>query len=338
MILEYSDLLGTGDVYWRPQKKRPRNPYPPFYCTCSEYLGFRMLESNDECICEPTKALGEARMDSEEGDMDDWQSWDICCGECMPDDQSQLCLCFMKGSTFSSSCSCRQTRHPLFAVSHKVREDAIATYYSQNRIIIVPYETQIVLREGLWEAPWWPSRGVYGMKKVELSLYIPTLAPTAFQFIRWLEWVLPSFPIGYLGPKTPAWHNYLDTLELMKHAMNVQNLTFIVNLSASGLREDHSEYYDYRYVERLAHMPLDIRAWRNYDEIIFPIGELGAIGLKDFFVYLRRHDLKPHDRIYHERRLEKMVMGGNYDSSNRGKPEERFARMEYLCRRRWDYY
>lgn len=165
----------------------------------------------------------------------------------------------------------------------------------------------------------WPVTGIPCMPKIELSLYLSSIARSALQHIRWLEWILPSSQRNYLLPGTPAWFDYLDTILMMENAMNISALTFTINIAASGRCRD-----EYEYDKR---MLLNEDAWRWYETIILPVRRLGEAGLKDFFVHLRSFDIEEGRRIHHEQDLERAAMGREYSSSNRGKPVERAHMM-----------
>lgn len=159
-------------------------------------------------------------------------------------------------------------------------------------------------------AYYWPVMGVQFMPKLELSLYLSSIARNALQHIRWLAWILPSSQRTYL-PGTPAWFDYLDTLQLMENAMKFPALTFTINIAASG---SYWAYDDYQ-----KRMLLNEDAWKWYEIITLSVRRLGDAGLKDFFVHLRRHNIEEVSRVHRERDLERAVMGKNYTSTKRGK-------------------
>jgi hypothetical protein len=107
----------------------------------------------------------------------------------------------------------------------------------------------------------------------------------------------------------------------METAMNVQNLTLVVNMAGTGPTYDAPEW-------RNSEEPCTWAQWLAYERILAPFQILGEAGLMDFFLYLRRFDSRYAERIKWENRIEKAVMGANYDSSKRGKKEdERFTAL-----------
>lgn len=238
---------------------------------------------------------------------------------------TQKCFCAPKGRVYSTTCQCLRARHPLFSVSREVREDAIATYYSYNRFIITSYRSPTLRsykEHGHW--PPWPS--IATIRQVELSLYLSSITCNALQYIRWLEWILPISTCGYLQPKSPAWFDFLDTLDMMAHSMNVLNLTFVLNMAAAGTIVDSQDDF----------MPIEANCYHYFGRIALTIRRLGK--LKDCFIYLGRYDDSARynihrrrqinwEREHRERTLEKAIMGPQYDSRTRRKPEERITRL-----------
>jgi hypothetical protein len=182
-------------------------------------------------------------------------------------------------------------------------------YYTRNQILVTPYNSPLFRDMGDWDNTW-PTDGVHFMPKIELSMYMSALAREALQHIRWLEWLLPSSMRTYLLPGTPAWHDYLDTLLVMKHAMNLPALTLTIDISSSGQTPGYC-----CYVEVVA-MRANEDAWRWYETIVIPLVAVGEGGLKDFFVHLRWEA----ENSGREQELERAVMGVDYDSAERGKP------------------
>lgn len=248
-----------------------------------------------------------------------------CCRECRPNDYSPICYCSSRGRVWSTSCKCRLPRHPLFSVSSKVRQDAISLYYTRHKLVVMPYNSPSS-RDMQCNDQLWPVDGVHYMPTIELSLYLSSIAPTAFQYIRWLEWVLPSCQEAYLLPKTRAWQDYLDTLLLMQNAMNLGGLTFTINFAALGrwtsCRLDRYQDYVGLAEDDSSGGP----HWSWFETVVLPVQQLSEAGLKDFFVHFVQVHVSEKTRLRHERDLERLVMGKHYDSKKRGKPVERFAK------------
>jgi hypothetical protein len=304
-ILEYTDLVSPCAVQWRPSNWIKRSPSCTYCPDHGQSVSADELEPPCSCHRSPGPRIDDA-----------FNSY-RCCGHCRPEDHSGICYCLPRGSIWSSSCSCQYLRRDLFSVSRQVRQDAIAVYYAYNKILVTPYNSPIIWLVDSYDSGW-PVHGIHFMPKIELSLYLSSIARSALQHIHWLEWILPTSQRTYLLPRTPAWFDYLDTLLLMENAMNIPALTFTINISASGTTSDPNDYHH--------RMILDEDAWKWYETIILPVRRLGEAGLKDFFVYSRQFDIEGGRGVHHEQDLERAVMGKGYNSTERGKPAERMFR------------
>ncbi|KAJ4296293.1 hypothetical protein N0V90_006338 [Kalmusia sp. IMI 367209] len=207
----------------------------------------------------------------------------------------------------------------------RVRQDAITIFFQRNQFLVSPSGTvparlvssfpEFLRHHGL----------TIPMQRVELSHFLSALTPNALQHISHLEWLVPRFSHYTRAPKS-AYLDYLDTIELMAHAMNLPRLTLILNLRIS-YRTDVDDH-GFRWPIR---QPGDGAV---YDRLLRPLGRLK--GLKNFFVYLKRVS-KKIDWTMSERqrfkfdndevRYEKLVMGEDYNSWERGKEwAERFEK------------
>ncbi|KAF2833161.1 hypothetical protein CC86DRAFT_5754 [Ophiobolus disseminans] len=300
-ILEYTDLVSPVAVQWRPRNWSRHAPI----CTYDIDSNNRLMNESRppySCPCEPGK------------NTDDAVEWYDCCQSCSPEDHSGICYCLLaRDYIWSSSCSCPVPRQALFAVSGQLRRDALAVYYSANEILITSFDSPIMRLNRSWDYDFSPE-GLHSLPKIELSLYLSSIARDALQHIRSLEWILPNLQQAYLSPGTPAWFDYLDTLLLMENAMNLAALTFTINISAAESGVFH--YWAYDWYPR---KPLSPEACAWYQTIVLPVRRLGEAGLKNFFVYLRWHLVEHQDREHHEQELERAIMGEDYDSAKRGK-------------------
>lgn len=294
-------------MQWRPQgDPREAVRYGNIDCSCSSEL----LNELGGCVCHNSwwsakilnAELGEVRIR------------DDCCRMCKPISAVGLCFCSRTSShTFSSSCACRPQRHSLFSVSRQVRKDAIETYYSLNRFYITPFYSPTFHEFTHTGSNYWPQQALQGLRNVELSIYLCSLPFNALQHIRWLEWLLPSPIDDYLHPRTHAWFDYLDALEMMRNSMDIKNLTFVLNMSGEGA-SFHAYYRHYHSDD-----------WTKEWQIGLALRRLGQ--LKDCFVYLSRYNRDFRARERQEQLLERAIMGKEYESIARGKPLERVTAM-----------
>ncbi|KAF2737673.1 hypothetical protein EJ04DRAFT_574410 [Polyplosphaeria fusca] len=336
-ILEKTDLVSAKPIQWHPKKSEKK----PHKCNCLATLGGEIWEETG-CVCDlakwPDYLLTFEEYNEEYND--NFYSWlptaNTCCGRCKPDDEFHVCFCPQGKFGFSTTCRCRASRHSLFSVSRQVRQDTIQTYYSRNKIVVTPYGAPNLRREQYYNFR--PPRDYSSYPRTELSRYLSSLPSGALSHIRWLEWVVPLFKAvvsprfpGLLGPvwydhhftnnrlgrdtNATAWFDYLDTVDLMQHAMNTSNLTLTIDFttishdpSLSTIRSDQ----------------------RHFFYVLAPIRKLK---LKDCFIYVRNGfwENTASDERRMEKELESFVMGPDYDSKKRGKPQRKEDRWLCAC-------
>jgi hypothetical protein len=312
-ILEYTDLVSPDAVQWRPRKTI--NNKTTSCLDCKDGWDITSNKSAFPCSCYSSPST----------DIDNIQNYS-CCGKCSPEDYSGICYCSGRGPICSSSCKCPNPGRALFFVNSQVRRDAIPIYYACNQILVTSYNSPVIRLVGSYVGEL-AVFGIHGMPKIELSLYLSSVARNALQHIRWLEWILPSSRRTYLLPRTTAWYDYLDTVLLMQNAMNLSRLTLTINIAQIG-------FYSEGYPNSMC-MRMDENAWKWYESIILPMRCLGETGLKDFFVHLRWLDTIEGMRVQHEQDLERAVMGKDYSSSLRGKPVERAYSLHKRLEEEW---
>lgn len=304
-ILGYTDLVSSDVVQWRPRTAYIRNRSCIY---CSDLGDPIMVNESDRC-CQPYRISNIETEDTTRY---------ACCKQCSSNDDSGICYCSFRPAIWSSSCICWQNCQSIFSVSRQVRHDAQTVYYNRNKIAVTPFNSELC-RYSNFDYGWETWRGVRGLSKVELSLYLSSISGYALYNIRWLEWILPYASRTYLIPRTRAWHDYLDTILLMENAMNLKGLTLTINMSLSRC------------------LPKYQSSWVWWEAVVLPFRRLGDAGLKDFFVNLK-DSIKKGQREHHERDLERAVMGYAYDSRKRAKPEERVKAMAERKRRQSDWY
>jgi hypothetical protein len=310
-IISHTTLGARSRTEWRPRSMK-RN------CKCASHKIASDAQAND---CEADFCIdgfGPTGPDSitKIAPLDD----PLCCGRCQPKEYEGACFCRLSGYIFSSSCRCDGMRQALFATSRQVREDAITTFYSRKRVRVNPYNTPLRNTTGDW-----PPMAMIGLNKVELSLYISSLSRSALYHIRSLKWVLPISDEKYLSPNGPAFKNYLDTVEVMEEAMNLPALTLTIDMIQCGYY-DRASYHKPIALRRLKPLTKDLIKF--YSQVIAPFVELGDAGLKNFFVHVEYGWTKGTPLpSYIEQRLERVVMGPDYDSEDRGKKDPKSRRF-----------
>jgi hypothetical protein len=339
-ILEYSDLVSHADLEWKPSLSSI-GCIPDPKCSCQKNTDHHRFEEDQHMEDCKREYLEPAAIKKHLNVWDDC-GWPLkhCCNnneyrtkKCKRT-QANFCECIFycnhcAGSSSAISKSMMGT-HPLFLVSHQVREDATPVFFQRNRFVVSPPGI-IPMR---LVAEWTRYMQLYSitipMRRVELSLFLSSLARNVFHHIRYLEWVLPQF-VNYKTATRSAYLDYLDTIDMMAHAMHLPLLTLVLNLRAieQPWHPQHGFWPQRLHGDEVM-----------YKTILDPLCRLK--GLKDCFVYLRRFPRKGRNvydtRSYNvfdrdELKFEKAIMGPEYDSAKRGKPWfERFERRK----RGWD--
>ncbi|KAL5409793.1 hypothetical protein PMIN06_002188 [Paraphaeosphaeria minitans] len=115
------------------------------------------------------------------------------------------------------------------------------------------------------------------MPRLELYLFLSSLARDALRDVQYLEWILPQFKNYNTAPKSaPA--DYLDTIELMARAMVLPEPTLFLDVRG-GIKIEGSIEGDCFYWQ--ARVASDNKV---YDGVLHPLRRLDGV----FFVYLQR--------------------------------------------------
>jgi hypothetical protein len=334
-ILEYSDLVFDNTLKWEPPlSSLGKVPHP--YCSCIQYVDRYVINEDEhfphfphfpDCTRSIIDATELQRYTNGVGVTVEREVRDCRCDSvphsCCKLPDTGFCECiFNCGHSAYSSNSIVQPRngaHSLFMVSKQVNQDAVSVFFRRNQFAVVPPAILQSIRGGS-SAHNYPRLVVLPMRRLELSLFLSSLATNALQHIRYLEWVLPSFENYTTAPRS-AYLDYLDTIELMARAMNLPQLTLVVDLRVVT---QNQEWMNHNFWCP----PRKVSNGKVYDRILQPFCRLK--GLKDFFVHLRRvWKVLPEDQRYRhdlnwgydndEMRYEKAVMGEEYNSGARGK-------------------
>ncbi|OCL02272.1 hypothetical protein AOQ84DRAFT_423770 [Glonium stellatum] len=287
-ILEYTDLVAPEDIEWIPNMLMPTaNPELPCgYC----FEGFNEFEG---CICPSFPAQEPQTAGLLRGHLQ--YSNHHCCLSCTP--ALEACFCHGKHAAYSTTCTCGSSPRLLFLTSRQFYEDAFHIFYSRNHFVILPHDGNVC------------SSVSHSPARVELSLFLSALPPRVLGELRSLEWVLPGFGPSYMMPRDRAYFDYLDTVDLMRNAMNLRQLNFTLNMS----RGANSSMYHYIKATPDSIMQTNLR-------ILEPMVRLR--GLKNFFLFLG-FPYRPKMKLGMEIDAERKIMGMHYNSNQRGKPTKR---------------
>ena len=329
-ILSFSDLCSSAALEWKlPTSSRKPTQIPD--CDCYDDLGY-IDEGMHYHDCK--RVYKEITHDTENGLEYELnpithccscivQRWPVAGQECKLKNDPYMCIfrCPYHSSYTAPKTSWKYYCHALFLVSHQVRQDAIPVFFQKRQFVITPINVlplRFIKYQPTASHLWDP----YPLTRTELSLFLAAMSSTALYHIRYLEWLLPARE-NYLKLQKGAYFDYLDTIELMAQAMTLTNLTLVVNIRATRIRERELEGCDCIF-----NWPVrDHSDDAFYKTILGPLGRLGEAGLKDCWIYLRLIRTVKNDGCYKYNRdaaeiaWEKKIMGNReYDALSRGKP------------------
>ncbi|KAF2795482.1 hypothetical protein K505DRAFT_12483 [Melanomma pulvis-pyrius CBS 109.77] len=335
-ILGFSDLCASPHVEWKPPTSLldKIDPVRRPCCDCHDYLGhidegIHFEGCKQEYIVVPRGARNGLEMEFDHIN-------DHCC-VCPLDYQSDCKLrndpymCIFDCSDHSSYTApkrraWRQYCHSLFLVNHQVRQDAIPIFFQKRHFVITPIYILPLRHLKRWSIAFheWESNP---LPRTELSLFLSSMPKEALRHIRRLEWLLPA-PESYLRLPRAAYFDYLDTIELMVQAMTLTNLTLVINIRATRIRDVTREgcNCDFKWPVRTS------SEGAIYNTLLSPLCRLGENGLKNCWIYLRMIWKREYDQGYSrdndEKMWERKIMGDErYDATREGKPwEERVER------------
>ena len=228
------------------------------------------------------------------------------------------CFCIRYHSVYTKHCQCWQPPTSLFLVCKLLLNEARDVFFSQNRFIITPID-------GCGQAP------TTVLPHFEASTFMQDIIPSqCLHLLRFLEIVFPPLDEQYLAPRGSALQNWEHTVEHLRDKLNLPSLT---------LRVYYADFYGPCHAtpfRRQLHRKEGWRVGGAYMRIIRPLQKLKESGLKKLFVYAawpwmwtrkgrntarKSRWIVDTDVSYLERRLERRVMGDEYDSALLGKHE-----------------
>ncbi len=333
-ILQFSDLCDTSHLEWKPITSLLDRiaPLQKSVCNCHYDLGDIDEDLHfDDCERE-TRILSRSSGSGIEIECDDDKH---CCSCGVPSFHGRFPRdpCKLKNDPYMCIFDCENHSchlvtgkprawqpycHPLFVVSNQTRQDAISIFF-QNRQLVITCRGGLPLRHLKRDPDKYHEWGRPELlPRTELSLFLTSMPKEALRYIRRLEWLMPD-PDNYRTLSRPAYFDYLDTIEVMIQAMNLPQLTLVINWRPARNRSYDSEGCgcDFRWPTRSE------SDGAVYDTILTPLCRLGEEGLKDCWVYLRR--IYAGNDVYldsDEMRWEKKIMRNRrYEAFKRGKPQ-----------------
>lgn len=300
MILEQAGLNPTDEIRWSPGNCLCRE------CLCDQVFSDDMIHTTSTC------PLGERTLRTV------WHGY--CCGECeIPnaDNRSDLCYCVKFGYRRSSRCRCAHVP-ALFLVNRQISADAMSLYYSRKRHIVYPPHYRSL--QYCSNAHYCGQDADYSITKTELSLYLSAITRSALHRLTSLEWIVPYWAPtrlatrksiyechGWLVPESVTkiyWHDYLDTVDMMEHAMDLQNLTLIFNCSWVWQVWPAQNFLQNKEQPGREHCL----------NLVYPIRKLASAGLANFRVRSRSPRFQSDICTALESEMECLVMSAKYDT------------------------
>lgn len=256
------------------------------------------------------------------------------------------CFCRAQHAAYSSeiACNCWTRPSPFFLVNRAFCADAQRVFYSENRFVITPNGE-----------PW---EDADRTDRLPASIFLSDVVPKhCLRYLRELEFVFPSLGkiVTYCQPQSREWQDWVRTLNSVADKLNLPNLTIRVLFAEwhPGAGAGHQPYEDDHPVYRQSQDEHEFNLMRQaYVDTITPLQRLR--GLRSFFVYLK--DPWWHSREYNHWdielvrdkcgqlkqnmialtvKLEKVVMGEQYDATAVGRPNKDQSLWTWDYKRYW---
>lgn len=169
-------------------------------------------------------------------------------------------FCQMYNCGFSRHCHCWSPPAALFLSSRALRDEALATFFGNNRFVVVP------------------TRGcplpAYGTAdRLEVSIFLREVVPVqALPCIQFLEIVFLPFDGNFLAPNEPAYQDWIELLDFLSDKLTPSRLTLRIYFSDYDI--DGYCHSDYRVHMTPAKYNTIIQA---YDRTLRPLKKLPGV-------------------------------------------------------------
>lgn len=233
-----------------------------------------------------------------------------------PDSSLLKCFCCSSHSAFSFSCdNCESLGfpHAFFLVNRTFRYAAIEVFYSKNKFAVsmvgldLSTSTTAQIHRNLLIIP-----GLERFPKYSL------------RFLTSLRLDFESSDLELFQPNRAGWKNWLNTVDLLSEEASLAALNLEIRLT--------EKVYDSAWAKSEVEAGYEQCMWETYQIFIRPLISLQR--LKKFFVHLNwasscglPESGVPDGRQEIERKLERMVMGEEYDAWKHGKAVRIDSRM-----------
>lgn len=286
-ILQHTDLVAP----YRQVDWNPRDGY---------YLHYRVMGCDWNC------------------DPDDHHGCQF--RQCWKNPEGHGCYCSRYHSASSRKhCRCWRPPSPLFLVSKALRDDAQEVFFTQNRFIVAPVD-------GYGD----PAKTV--LERFEASIFLQDIIPPHFiPRLRFLEFVFPPLDEEYISPRCSALDDWDNTIDNIMTKLVHPSLKLRINFA-----DFYTSYHASPLRKNITRQEGITKVVTAYMRIVRPLERLKAHGLSQLFVHAAwpwtwtragrntrvwKKQVVKNDLSLIERRLERRVMGEDYDSVRLGKGE-----------------
>jgi hypothetical protein len=220
-----------------------------------------------------------------------------CCKKCTA--TLDCCACSFYHGAYSSTCTCWRLPLSIFLVSHQVYDIALSIFYQRNRFIILPQGGRL------------DDLGSCDMAMPALTSFLQRLPPHAIPLLRSLGVAFPPFKSLLASESHQLLVDWKNSLVSLSSQCNTKELALDLFMSDSMPFRGNEAYQ---------------RALRrNYKLFTKPLESLS--GLYDLFIYLEWPEgSTSQSMVEYSNKLEKEIMGADYNSKARGK----FIRLPQL--------
>ena len=229
------------------------------------------------------------------------------------------CFCSRYHSVYTKHCQCWQPPTSLFLVCKSLAREAQDVFFSNNKFIITPID-------GCGRAP------TTILPRFEASTFMQEIIPSqCLHLLRFLEIVFPPLDEEYLAPRGSALKDWEHTMEHLQDKLNLPSLTLRVYFA-----DFYSTCHATLFRKQLGRKEGTAKVGRAYMRTIHPLQKPKANRLRKLFVHAawpwmwtekgqntarKSRWIVDTDVFNLERRLERRVMGEEYDSALLGKHE-----------------
>ena len=232
------------------------------------------------------------------------------------------CFCSVEHAAFWMQCRCWTPPTALFLVSKAVLENAREVFLGANRFVIVPEgDSRWTSKEIVDRTP----------EQMPAAKFLTQVVPRgALRHLRLLEVVFPPFKTPWMLAHEPAFKQWQEAIQIVRDHLTLPALTLRVYFADRCHYVPISDPPFRNTMNKAGAMEI----WASYMRITYPL--TGLKGLSKFFVHVAwpyewtergnwratvERDAVTKEVRGVEARLERMIMGEDYESERLGKWE-----------------